>query len=93
MRFGDVIDAAKALRACSVNLSNGGLCLRSKTPREVGEVLLLDLTVQQERLALEAVVAWVRGDAVGVRFVNLRADQRSKLEAMAKTLTEAPAAT
>jgi uncharacterized protein (TIGR02266 family) len=89
VRFAQVTDAAKAMKAFSINLSAGGLCVRSKTRREVGEVLRLDMTIERDTLSLDGVVAWVYGDALGVRFVNVRPDQKERLEAMSKLLAKA----
>ena len=86
VRFSRLSDAARAFNAFSVNFSAGGLCLRSKLPHQLGEALLLDLTIGMDQFALEGVVAWVRGEAVGVRFVNVRPALREQLDAVARTL-------
>lgn len=87
VRFSRASDAAKALNAFSINFSSGGLCLRSKTPYSVGEALSLSLTVEGEIFELEGVVSWVRGEAVGVRFVNVKTGVRARLEAVARVLS------
>ena len=87
VRFSRASDAARALNAFSINFSSGGLCVRSKTPYAVGEALSLSLTVEGQLFELEGVVSWVRGDAVGVRFVNLAADVRARLERVARLLS------
>lgn len=87
VRFSRASDAAKALNAFSINFSSGGLCLRSKTPYSVGEALSLSLTVEGEIFELEGVVSWIRGEAVGVRFVNVKAGVRARLEAVARVLS------
>lgn len=86
VRFSRPTDAAKAFNAFSVNFSAGGLCLRSKTLHVLGELLHLDLSIANEQFSLEGVVAWVRGEAVGVRFVNVRPALREQLDAVARTL-------
>ncbi|MEW6433220.1 MAG: PilZ domain-containing protein [Myxococcota bacterium] len=86
VRFARLADAAKALKAFSTNFSAGGLCLRASHAYDVGEALKLDVTIEGFTYSLDGVVAWVRGDAVGVRFVNLRPDIRERLEGVARTL-------
>lgn len=94
VRFSRASDAARALNAFSTNFSSGGLCLRSRTTYAVGEPLSLALTVEGALFELEGVVSWVRGDAVGVRFVNLQPPVRARLEKLARTLSSsAPQAT
>lgn len=91
VRFARAADAAKAFNAWSINFSSGGLCLRSTGSYAVGESLSLSLTIEGQVFELEAVVAWVRGEAVGVRFVNVRSDARERLEAVARILaTKSP---
>lgn len=94
VRFSRASDAARALNAFSVNFSAGGLCLRSRTTYAPGEALALSLTVEGALFELEGVVSWVRGDAVGVRFVNLQPAVRARLEKFARALaTTHPQAT
>ena len=94
VRFARATDAAKALNAFSINFSSGGLCLRTQTPYALGEALSLSLTVEGETFELEGVVSWIRGDAVGVRFTNVKAAVRSRLEKVARVLsTKGPAVT
>lgn len=86
VRFARASDAAKALNAFSINFSSGGLCVRSATAYSLGESLSLSLTIEGQLFELEGVVAWIRGEAVGVRFVNVRSDLRARLEAVARIL-------
>ena len=88
VRFSRAKDAARALNAFSINFSSGGLCVRSKTAYAVGEALSLSLTVEGTLFELEGVVSWIRGEAVGVRFVNVAAGVRGQLEAVARALSE-----
>ncbi len=93
VRFPRASDAAKALNVFSLNFSAGGLCLRSKTAYAIGETLSLSLSVEGEQFELEGVVSWVRGEALGVRFTNLQAPVRARLEEVARVLsTRAPRA-
>ena len=86
VRFARLADAARALNAFSLNFSAGGLCLRTKVPHELGERLEIDVTVEGHQFQLEGEVAWVRGEAMGVRFVNVRPPDRERLEAVARAL-------
>lgn len=93
VRFSRASDAAKALNIFSMNFSAGGLCLRTKTPYSIGERLSLSLTVEGEQFELDAVVSWVRGEALGVRFTNVRNEVKARLEEVARVLsTKAPRA-
>jgi uncharacterized protein (TIGR02266 family) len=87
VRFSRASDAAKALNAFSINFSSGGLCVRTQTPYALGEALSLSLAVEGELFELEGVVSWVRGEALGVRFVNLKPGVRTRLEAVARVLS------
>lgn len=86
VRFARQVDAARALNAYSINFSAGGLCLRTKGARTVGERLELDVTIEGQRFQLEAEVAWIRGDVCGLRFVNVAPGERTRLEAVARLL-------
>lgn len=86
VRFAQAKDAARAFNAYSINFSSGGLCVKSSTTYELGESLSLSLSIEGEVFELEGVVAWVRGEAVGVRFVNVRSEVRERLEAVARIL-------
>jgi uncharacterized protein (TIGR02266 family) len=92
VRFARAKDAARALNTFSINFSAGGLCLRSTQPFTLGEPVRLAVNIEGETFELEGVVAWVRGEAVGVRFVNLLPDVRDRLEAVARTLAPPPGA-
>jgi hypothetical protein len=87
VRFRGSDDAAHAFHVFSENFSPGGLCLKSRASRSVGEGLRIDLTVGDEQFALEGVVAWVHKDAIGVRFINLSTQVRERLEQIAHALS------
>ncbi len=89
VRFQDVQDAARALRAYSLNLSAGGLCLRTQRSYDVGSRVRLAMTVDGEDFDLQGLVAWVRDDAeaIGVRFVDLTEDDRARLQRVVSTYT------
>ncbi len=97
VRFTRVEDAARAFNASSLNFSSGGLCVRSTSQYQIGEALSFALTIEGSVFELEGVVAWIRGDAVGVRFVNVLGDIRDRLErvahSLAKTTPRVPRAT
>lgn len=80
VRFGHASDAARALRAYSLNLSVGGLCLRTQKRYELGELLQLDLDAQSESFSLRGVVAWVRDGTIGVRFEEVSEPDRVRLQ-------------
>ncbi len=86
VRFHRATDAARALNAFSVNFSAGGLCVRTRSQYAVGEQLTMSLTIEGQTFELACVVAWVRGEAVGVRFVQVHPDDRKRLEVVAKSL-------
>lgn len=86
VRFARATDAAKAFSAFSINFSPGGLCVRSTNAYTVGETLTLSLTIEGHLFDLEGVVAWLRGEAVGVRFVNVKPAVRAQLEGVAQLL-------
>ncbi len=79
VRFSLPSQAGRALRAYSLNYSLGGLCLKPQRPYPVGSQVALSLQIQSESLELEAVVAWARDGAIGVRFVNLAPAARERL--------------
>lgn len=94
VRFTRATEAAKAFGAFSINFSPGGLCVRSSNAYTVGETLTLSLTIEGETFELQGVVAWLRGDALGVRFVNVKPAVRLRLEGVAQLLsTRGPAVT
>jgi len=86
VRFARASDAAKALNANSMNFSAGGLCVRTQNAYSLGEPLTMSLSIEGETFELEAAVSWIRGDAVGVRFVNLEESIRLRLESVARLL-------
>ncbi len=92
VRFTRASDAARAFNAFSINFSPGGLCVRSPNAYSVGEALTLSLTIEGELFELQGMVSWVRGEAVGVRFVNVKPAVRARLEAVAQLLATRGAA-
>ncbi|MDY7229617.1 TIGR02266 family protein [Hyalangium rubrum] len=88
VHFSQTEDAAKALRAYSLNISSGGLCLRTRRAYDVGAPVRLELHVNGELFKLQGVVAWVRdeSEAVGVRFTKLTEDDRTRLQSLIDSL-------
>ena len=82
VRFQDAPDAARALRAYSLNLSAGGLCLRTRRSYDVGAHVRLAMTVSGEDFDLEGIISWVRDDAeaIGVRFVGVSDEDQARLQ-------------
>lgn len=86
VRFAEARDAARALRAYSLNLSAGGLCLRTQRAYEVGAQVNLAMTIEGEEFSLQGLIAWVRPEAVGVRFINMVEADRVRLQRVLETL-------
>jgi uncharacterized protein (TIGR02266 family) len=86
VRFREPVQAARALRAYSLNFSAGGLCLKTQKEYALGQRLLLELQVEERQLSLAAEVAWVRGGAIGVRFTEVNPDDRAVLQQMLSQL-------
>jgi c-di-GMP-binding flagellar brake protein YcgR len=88
VKFQAQAEAAKALSAFSINFSTGGLCLRTRVPHVVGERLQLTITIDADVLQLVGVVAWVKADVIGIRFVEVGPKDRDRLEALSKLLSK-----
>lgn len=86
VRFDEVGQAARALKAFTTNVSSGGVCVRTTATYPLGHRLALQLQVAEQRLELTAAVCWVRQDAVGLRFVDLSDEHRSAINALVDTL-------
>jgi uncharacterized protein (TIGR02266 family) len=79
--------AARALRAYSLNFSVGGICLKTQKDYQVGDQLQLSMTIEGRDFELRGVVAWVRpGVAVGVRFDELSQSDRERLTQVVSAL-------
>lgn len=86
VRFQEATQAARALRAYSLNFSAGGLCLRTSRRYEVGATLKLSMLVEGEQFDLSGAVAWVRDGAVGLRFEDVSPQDRKRLEGIVAQL-------
>lgn len=82
VEFEEPEHAARALRAYSLNLSAGGLCLRTRRSYDVGSRVRLQMTVNDEKFDLEGVISWVRDDAeaIGVRFIDVSEADQARLQ-------------
>lgn len=89
VRFSEANAAARALRAYSLNLSVGGLCLRTQKTYPVGAAPQLTLKIGGEEFDLLGVVAWTRNGAIGVRFEDLAERDRQRLEEITGMLVTA----
>ncbi len=86
VKFQAVAQAAQALNTFSVNFSAGGLCLRTKAAHGLGEQLQMTVTIEGEVFELNGVVAWARGDVLGIRFIEVSPPDRERLTAVSKAL-------
>ncbi|HVE86872.1 MAG TPA: PilZ domain-containing protein [Myxococcales bacterium] len=90
VRFGKAHEAARALRAYSLNFSVGGLCLKTQRPYEIGDRLSLSMTIEGQEFSFNGAVAWVRpGVAIGVRFEDVKDADRDRLQALVTALSGA----
>jgi uncharacterized protein (TIGR02266 family) len=82
VHFSQSQDAAKALRAYSLNISAGGLCLRTRRAYDVGTPVQMDMVVEGQAFQLQGVIAWVRdeSEAIGVRFTEMSEKDRDRLQ-------------
>lgn len=82
VRFEQTEDAARALRAYSLNLSAGGLCLRTRKSYDVGSHVRLSMTIEGEAFQLTGIIAWVRDEqeAIGVRFTHVSDEDHARLQ-------------
>jgi uncharacterized protein (TIGR02266 family) len=86
VRFPETSDAARALRAYSLNLSVGGICIRTQREYALHAEVQLSLEIEGENLELKGQVAWVRKDAVGIRFRPMTDPQRARLESLVESM-------
>jgi len=86
VRFGQADQAARALRAYSLNFSVGGLCLKTRRAYDIGDRLNLSMTIEGQEFALTGAVAWARPGAIGVRFEGLKDEDRQRLQALVQAL-------
>jgi uncharacterized protein (TIGR02266 family) len=82
VRFNQSQEAAKALRAYSLNISAGGLCLRTQRAYDVGTPVQMDMVIEGQAFQIQGVIAWVRdeSEAIGVRFTEMSEQDRERLQ-------------
>ena len=80
VQFEEVGEATSAFKAFSLNVSPGGVCVRSKRAYPKETRVSLHLTIDGEPFHLLGAVAWSRGEVLGIRFVNPSRAQRARLE-------------
>lgn len=82
VHFNETREAARALRAYSLNISAGGLCLRTRRTYDVGTPVQMDMVIEGQSFHIQGVVAWVRdeSEAVGVRFTHMSGQDRERLQ-------------
>lgn len=85
VRFSHPSEAAKALRAYSLNFSVGGLCLRTQKSYAIGDPLRLEMKITGKEFRFKGVVSWARDGAIGVRFVDLTDQDRDQLTQLVTT--------
>jgi uncharacterized protein (TIGR02266 family) len=88
VHFNDTQEAARALRAYSLNLSAGGLCLRTRRAYDVGTPVQMDMVIEGHAFQLQGVIAWVRdeSEAIGVRFTDMSGADRARLQSVLDSL-------
>jgi uncharacterized protein (TIGR02266 family) len=88
VHFNDSQEAAKALRAYSLNVSAGGLCLRTRRTYDVGAPVQMEMVVEGQAFQIRGVIAWVRdeSEAIGVRFTDMSEKDRSRLQTVIDSL-------
>lgn len=88
VRFEQMQDAARALRAYSLNISTGGLCLRTRKAYDVGAHVRLSMAIEGKEFHLDGLIAWVRDEAevIGVRFTGMSDEDRVRLQGMVDSL-------
>ncbi|MGC4114031.1 MAG: PilZ domain-containing protein [Myxococcales bacterium] len=82
VRFSTPQELASAVRASTLNVGLGGLCLLTKHSYEKGTELMLKIELgPTEVIDVVGIVAWARpGKAVGIRFQHLTDEHRALLE-------------
>jgi uncharacterized protein (TIGR02266 family) len=79
VRFAQIQDAARALRAYSLNISTGGLCLRTRKAYDVGSQVLVSMAIEGKQFHLNGLIAWVRDEAEAI-FTGMSDEDRARLQ-------------
>ncbi|MCL2011720.1 MAG: PilZ domain-containing protein [Cystobacterineae bacterium] len=81
VRFESVEEAARMFKTYSLNLSPGGICIRSTRHHKPGELLRLSLELGKEKFELRGKVAWAQENVMGIRFEGMSPAERLRLAA------------
>ena len=79
------------VRCHSVNISEGGMALRSVVPFSLGEEVQVQFTLPGRKIpfSVKSTVCWLKSSLLGVRFVSLPSEHKSELQGwLARKLEE-----
>jgi ActR/RegA family two-component response regulator len=78
------------LQCFSVNISEGGMALKTSIPLNVGEQLQICFTLPEHNaISLDATVRWCKAGCLGLRFTAVRPDRIAELQSwLAEKLEE-----
>jgi hypothetical protein len=93
LRFATTSDLALALRRRPGQAGLGALCVQVLKYYELGDTVLLTLEAGEERLAMQASVAWRRPGYIGLRFQPSTAEENRALVRLRTVVGQAALAT
>jgi len=82
VHFESIEDAARVFKAYSLNLSPGGICIRSAHRHKPGELIRLSLSIDGKQFKIKARIAWVKEEVMGVRFEGLPLTEMLQIRAL-----------
>jgi len=82
VRFASTAEAARVFKTYSLNLSPGGMCIRSVRRHQPGELIWVSLLINGQKFELKARVAWSKENVMGVRFEGMSSAEKLRLESM-----------
>jgi len=82
VHFKSVEEAARVFKTYSLNLSPGGMCIRSTHRHKEGELIRVSLLLNGQRFEFKARVVWSKANVMGVRFEGMSPAERLHLESM-----------
>ena len=70
------------VRCHSVNISEGGMALRTVVPFSLGEEVQIQFTLPRHEIpfSVKSAVCWLKSSHLGVRFVSLSSEHKSELQ-------------
>jgi c-di-GMP-binding flagellar brake protein YcgR len=80
------------VRCHSVNISEGGMALRTVVPFSLGEEVQIQFTLPGHEIpfSVKSTVCWLKSSHLGVRFVSLSSEHKSELQGwLSRKLEEA----